>query len=128
MAFVERWRFEDQVTSEAVRLTLNPNKMGAPSRPRSMTWATGSTGPIRGIDVPGPAFEWSFSGVLFTEAHYSLLLSWTQRLVPLHITDHLGRTFEAVIRKFDPVERLPTARAPWRADYTITCLFLKEIV
>lgn len=129
MAYVERWLLHDPGAVESVRLPLNPNKMDSPTRPRNMTWAFSSFGDqkIRGFDTPGPATDWNFSGVLLTEAHYTLLLDWTKRLVPLHITDHLGRTFEVVIKKYDPVER-PTSRLrPWRCDYTITCLLLGEI-
>lgn len=127
MAYVERWILEDP-SVESIRVPLNPNKMDSPTRPRNMAWAWGNrdTG-LRGFDSPGPATDWSWGGVLLTEAHYLLLLEWTKRLVPLHITDHLGRTFQVVIKKFDPVERLPTKLRPWRVDYTMTCLLLKEI-
>lgn len=127
---VVRWILEDPGAVETIRLPINPNKMDAPDRPRNMTWAWGTAWGqerMRGIDVPGPATEWSWGGVLLTESHYLLLLDWAGRLVRLNLTDHLGRSFEVVIRKFDPVERLPTRRSAWRADYTMTCLLLKEL-
>lgn len=130
MSVVVRWTLTDTGTAESVRLPLNPHKMDAPTRPRNMTWAWGTAWGqerMRGIDVPGPATEWTWSGVLLTESHYALLLAWTARLAPLHLSDHLGRTFQVVIKKFDPIERLPNPLRPWRADYTMTCLLLKEI-
>lgn len=127
---VIRWVLEDVGAVESIVLPLNPNKMDAPTRGRNMTWAWGTAwgqDRMRGIDNPGPAPQWTWSGFLFTESHYNLLLAWTKRLARLYLSDHLGRTFEVVIQKFDPVERLPTAKHPWRVDYTMTCLLLKEI-
>ena len=126
---VVRWILEDPGAVESIAVPLNPNKMDSPTRPRNMTWAWTHYGPdhMRGIDVPGPATNWTWGGVLLSQTHYDLLLDWTKRLVPLHITDHLGRTFEVVIQKFDPVERLPSPNHPLRVDYTMTCLLLGEI-
>lgn len=128
---VVRWVFEDTVTSDSIVLPLNPNTMTTPSIPRAMNWAWGSkwgVDRIRGMESPlDGATEWSFGGVILSEAHYDLLLAWAGRLVILNIQDHLLRRFKVVIRKFDPVERLPTALHPWRADYTMTCLFLERL-
>lgn len=128
---VVRWTFFDPDGEEAVILPINPNTMAAPQTPREMRFAFGSRwgqDRIRGIDSrPSTPPQWTFGGVILSQAHYELLLEWTQRLVPIHITDHLGRTFEVVLQQFDPVERLPTARHPWRADYTMTCLLLGEV-
>lgn len=127
---VVRWMFTDPQLSTSVYVPINPNKMDSPGRPRQMQFSWGSAwgqDRMRGIDRSTPAKEWNFGGVLLTESHYNLLLDWTNKLKILHITDHLGRTFEVVIKKFDPVERLPNALRPWRADYTMTCLILKEL-
>lgn len=123
-----RWVFTDTDTAETATVELNPNKMDTPTTPRSLTWGFSSDGVLRGVDLgnDSPA-EWSFSGAILTKSHYDLLLSWAQRDEILHVTDHLARTFEVLIRQFDPVERLPNATRPWRADYAMTCLLLKEI-
>lgn len=131
MSGVVRWKFHDTTNSDVVTLPINPNKMSSPTFPRNMTWAWGSKSGLnrmRGIDlVVDAAPSWTFSGVILTEEHHDLLLDWAKRLTVLHVDDHLGRTFEVMIQKFDPVERLPTPRRPFRADYTMTCLLLKEI-
>lgn len=126
-----RWKFHDTTNSDVVSLPLNPNQMSTPTTPRNMSWAAGVKVGLfspRGIDNPmdNPT-QWTFGGVILTQSHYELLLAWAQRLTILHVDDHLGRTFEIMIQKFDPVERLPTATQPWRVDYTMTCLLLKEI-
>lgn len=130
MSLVVRWRFVDTVTSDVVTLPINPNQMSTPTAPRNFAWAWGSrwgNNRMRGIESPlDGAQSWTFSGVILSESQYDLLLSWAGRLSILEVTDHLGRTFKVVIQKFDPVERLPTATKPWRADYTMTCLFLGE--
>jgi hypothetical protein len=64
---------------------------------------------------------------LLTQGHYDLLLEWADKLKVIWIADHLGRVFEVVVSQFDPVERLPTAARPWRADYTMTCKLLREV-
>ena len=80
-----------------------------------------------GMDKAIGPVEWTFGGVLLTKDHYDSLLEWTKKLTVVRITDHLLRTFEVIITRFDPVERLPTATRAWRADYTMTCLLLKEV-
>lgn len=126
-----RWTFTDPETDETWTPPINPNKMSSPTTGREMTYAFGSRwgqNRIRAVDrKTGPPPDWTFSGVLLTKEHYDLLLEWSNKLKVLHIADHLGRTFEVVIKEFDPEERLPTATRPWRADYTITCMLLREV-
>ena len=127
---IVRWRFEDPATSEVWHVPINPKEMSSPTSPRSMRYAFGSywgVDRIRGIDKPSGVTEWSFGGVLLTKEHYDSLLEWAQKLTVVRITDHLERTFEVIITRFDPIERLPTATRAWRVDYTMTCLLLKEV-
>lgn len=125
-----RWTFTEPVSGDTLVVPINPNKMDSPTQERSMTYSFGSKWGqerIRAIDKGGQPTTWTFSGVLLTKEYYDSLLEWTKRLEVVRITDHLGRTFEVVITKFDPTERLPTPTKPWRADYTMSCLLLKEI-
>ena len=126
-----RWKFEDRETDEIVYLPINPREMSSPTIGRQMQYAWGSSAGrerIRAIDlgVQQPT-TWTFTGVILTKSHYDLLLEWADRLHVLRVTDHLDRTFEIIIQKFDPIERLPTATRSWRADYTMECLLLKEL-
>lgn len=127
---VERWILTDVGTGESVRVPINPREMSSPTQARNMQYAWGAApgAVMRSIDVGGDqTTEWTWTGVLLTKSHYDLLLAWTKRLATVQITDHLGRTFETIIQKFDPVERLPTAQREWRADYTMTCLLLRRV-
>lgn len=125
-----RWTFTEPISGDSWVVPINPNEMDAPARPRNMSYAYGSKwgqDRIRAMDRTTSPPTWSFSGVLLTQEHYDSLLEWSKKLAVVQIADHLGRTFEVVITQFDPIERLPTANRPWRADYTMTCLLLKEI-
>ena len=121
--------FFDVRTGEKVLLPYNPNTMDSPTTPREMTFAWNAGGRISSLDrgALSPT-QWSFGGVILEKYQYGLLLSWAERNHVLRVTDHLGRTFEIIIEKFDPIERLPTPRRQWRADYTMTCLLLKELM
>lgn len=127
---ITRWLFDDLDGNQAL-VPVNPNQMSSPTIARNLSFAFGSMWGINRIrmkdSAPQRPTEWTFEGVLFTPEHYDLLLEWAGKLMLLRVTDHLGRTFEMVIQKFDPIERLPTATKSWRADYTMTCLLLKEV-
>lgn len=124
-----RWTFRGD-DGQFARVPINPREMTTPTEPRNMSWAWGAApgAAMRGVDLGSdqPA-QWSFTGVLLTKAHYDLLSAWTRGLATVQITDHLNRTFETIIQRFDPIERLPTASREWRADYTMTCLLLRRV-
>lgn len=131
---VIRWVFEDTETSESVRLPLNPKEMSSPfpARELAFAWtahAEQGIGRARIFDrTRSTPVEWSFGGVILYKSHYDLLLDWAQRMNLLRVTDHLGRTFEIIIQSLDVRERQRTmATQEWRADYTMTCLLLKEV-
>lgn len=122
-----RWKFFDTETNESITLPLNPNKADATTAAREFAFGYSPDGVLRGFD-PGPdkPMSWTFSGVILEKAHYDLLLAWAKRSSVLVITDHVGRVVEVLIEKFDPIERPASRRYPWKADYTMTCLLLKE--
>lgn len=128
---VVRWRFLDIATSEEILLPLNPNTMSTPTETRNLSFAWGvkvGVERMRAFQAPpdSPA-QWTFGGVILEQSHYDLLVSWSGRLSILRIQDHIGRQFKVMIQKFDPVERRATPSRPWKADYTMTCLFLERI-
>jgi hypothetical protein len=135
---VNRWILKDTSNDESTRVPLNPNKMTTPTFQRSMefAWGTkanesspsGGISRIRAIDNgQQQPTEWSFEGVILKESHYNLLLAWTKRLQLLHITDHLDRTFEVIIQRFDPIERQRTPNNSWKMDYTMSCMLLRRV-
>lgn len=133
---VVRWQFLDTKTRASVVLPLNPREMSSPTSARNVTfgWTERDTNGLTGVGRPRlfdsgqtTPTEWTFTGRLVDQAHYDLLYQWTKSCRVLRVTDHLDRTFEIIIQKFDPQEKLPSASNPWRADYTLSCLLLKEV-
>jgi hypothetical protein len=125
---VIRWTFTDTETDEVASLILNPNKMSTPTFAREVQYAWTPAVGMAGIDrSQATPTSWTFEGVILTQGHYNRLLEWAQRGVVLRVDDHLGRAFGIIIEKYDPIERLPTANRPWRADYTMTCLLLEVL-
>lgn len=128
---VVRWTFTDSDTDETIVLPINPNEASPPEASRNMRYAWGSHwggDRMRLMDTtPQAPLDWTFGGVIYTQEHYDLLLEWTDRGTILFVTDHLGRAFEVIISKFDPVDRTPTPHKPWRFTYTMTCLMLEEV-
>ena len=127
-----RWIFTDTETDETVTLDLNPNEASPPESGRNLKFAWGTywgNDRMRVIDRPADTpVGWTFGGVIRTEAHYTQLLEWAGRDTVLRIDTHVGRGYEVIVQKFDPIERRPTANVAWRAKYTMTCLVLEEIV
>lgn len=125
---VIRWTFTDTVTDEVASLILNPNKMSTPTFAREVQFGWTSGFGMAGVDrMQATPTSWTFEGVILSKVHYDRLLEWAKRGVILRVDDHLGRAFGIIIEKYDPIERLPTARREWRADYTMTCLLLEVI-
>lgn len=126
-----RWTFDDPTVPESFTVPINPNEMGSPHQVRDIAMAAGSLGGlnrIRIVDkVPQVPKEWAFGGVIRTKEHHDELLRWTKKKHPIHVSDHLGRTFEVIIKNFEPVDRTPTPNVPWRLRFTLTTFLLKEI-
>lgn len=128
---VRRWVFFDPSNGEQWVFPVNPNKMNSPFPPRNITMAHGThAGPnrIRAMDMApsGPA-SWTFGGVILTRAQHEALTDWASRNRMLRLTDHLGRTFEVVVQNFNPTDRRPTPGRPWRGQYEMTCLALRQV-
>lgn len=130
---VQRWTFTDTVTGPTGlgtwTMPINPNSMSAPPTVRDLRFGAsvrvGRNRP-RTFRTPAQAQEWSFSGVIRTQAHHDTLREWALSGHLIEIRDHLGRVFEAVITVFDPVDRAPTPTTPWRFTYTMKTLVLRS--
>lgn len=124
-----RWTLYDPNMPELWTMPINPDKMDSPHFGRSLGSAEGTRqdSRVRVIDTAPQMKEWSFTGVIRTQEHHDKLHYWAQKRNPIHVKDHLGRTFEVVIKRFDPVDRRPTATVPWRGRYTMTCLLIRRV-
>ncbi len=127
---VQRWKFKDVASTAEAVLPINPNEMSSPYYGKNITsYGTGvlwGTERLRAFQAPPQILEVTWSGVILAKDHYDLLLAWQIARKTVRVTDHLERTFDVIIKSFDPVERLPTARHDWRANYTMTVLLLEE--
>jgi len=123
-----RWLFEDPVLATEYRVPFNPNKMTSPIRPRSLS----SVQTIRQHwrikeEKPHQPFEWTFSGVIRDIDHHDNLLLWSRKQNNIHISDHLGRTFDVVPVRFKPDEKRPSATITAKFDYEFTVLVLGRL-
>lgn len=126
-----RWTFYDPSVPELYTLPINPDKMDSPHYGRNLATAsgvrTGTLERVRVIDTAPQMKEWSFTGVVRSQIQHDRLTYWAEKRTPIQITDHLDRTFEVIVKRFDPVARQPTADVPWRGRYTMTCLLIRRV-
>lgn len=130
---VVRWRFTDPETDEVWTVPINPREMSSPHPVRNRQ--TLPAGPaasnqalsIRTLQEPLVPFEWTFGGVIRTQAHHDDLLAWSRKPNPILIRDHFLRTWRVIPTVFDATDRRPTARVPWRMTYTMHTQMLGRI-
>lgn len=124
---VVRWRFQDMLTNEVHTVEINPNQMGNFVFPKAFDFGSYAGGRMLGVRQNRQPLDWPFSGVVRTETHHDALIDWQRRPGKVRITDHLGRTFEAMIQSLDLKDRRPTGDNTWRFTYTFNCLLLRRI-
>lgn len=132
---VLRWVFEDLEAAETYTHPINPREAGSPFPVRSLTFAQGAawmdqdTGiqRTRVFEAPAAPVDWQFGGVIRTQEHHDELLRWSKKSNEVRVSDHLGRTFEVIIKSFRPVERRATPATPWRMTYTMQTLVLRRL-
>lgn len=124
------WTFKDTTTDEVWAMPINPDSMTSPERQRNLQFGiAGRFFPDRIVTyaTPSDATEWSFGGVIRTQAHHDALMDWASRRVPVEVSDHLGRTYRVVITKFDVTDRKPTKSVSWRLRYQINTRIVRRI-
>lgn len=114
-----RWIFTDLVTSDTYTPPINPNKMTTITGRKATTSVPGDTGPLTITVQPRP-IDFSFGGVMYDQEHYDALAELVERRHPYRITDHLGRTFDVLLNRFEPEDRPPRPGKGWRHNYTVT--------
>lgn len=118
---VQRWVFHDAVAVESYTVAMNPDAFTGPDRDKKIGYSA-SAGPggsvliYEGRDgVP----EFTASGTILVKEHYLALEDWTDRRVPITITDDLGRVFTCYLKSFHP-KRVRSARYPWKHTFDLT--------
>lgn len=132
---MNRWKLEDLVADETYLFPINPNAASSPFPGRELAFAQGAAWVdtdaglqrTRVFESPPAPAEWEFSGVLRTKEQHDELLRWSKKSNEVRVSDHLGRTFEVIIRSFRPLERRPTPDNQWRMTYTVNALVLGRV-
>lgn len=126
-----RWTLLDPATEVSWVFPRNPNAMTSPHPPRNHVIFSrgvgGGTGVSRVIAFRQEPYEWSFSGDIRTEAHLTAFQAWTARTGRLHVTDHLGRTWEVRIDSVDLDELPNSPRNSWRFSYTVKTIIYGRV-
>jgi len=124
---VVRWQFRDMRTSEVYTVELNPNEMSNFRFPKELDFALYGGSRMRGSRATRQPQDWTFGGVVRTKTHHDALVDWHTRPGKVRITDHLGRTFEVMLRSLDLTDRRPSGDNTWRFKYTFNCLLLRRV-
>lgn len=121
-----RWTFFD--ATETWVMPINPNQMGPGHAPKEIEKSTGHNGTVAVFKKTGKTpKEWTFGGVIRTEAHHNELERWARKKKRISVSTHLGQVFEVIIQAYSPEDRRPTPNVPWRMQYTMTCLVLRQV-
>lgn len=138
MPNVVRWRFKDMRTDEIYTVEINPNEMGSYGFSRVIDFALHSRDDshhsestrqarVLGVKAPRQPVDWTFGGVVRSETHHDKLIDWQKRPGKVRVTDHLGRTFEVMMKSLDMTDRRPAGDDTWRFRYTFNCLLLRRV-
>lgn len=123
-----RWLFQDpQATLADYRVPINPNRMSSPYLGKQLDTLPNLRGRLRTRQSPPVPFEWTFSGVIRTQAHHDSLLAYSQADNNIHITDHLGRQWDVIPQRFNPTEKRPSVRIADKYDYEFVSLVIGRL-
>jgi hypothetical protein len=121
-----RWIFTDPVASETWTVPINPDSMSAPLSKRKAKFGNGfrKDTRVRTFLLPPDPMQFTFGGVIRTQAHYEALEEWSKKDNAITVTDHIGRVWRIVPIAFEPTDRRPTATVGWRLRYTFRATLL----
>lgn len=123
-----RWTFTDSAVPETWSHPINPNEMSSPYQTREAEHSAGRHNTVAVfIGAPKNPKEWTFGGVIRTQAHHDELERWARKKKIITITTHQSEIFEVIITSFDPEDRHPTPNVPWRLKYKMQCLILRRV-
>lgn len=126
-AAVIRWQLRDMLTNEKHTVEINPNEMGSYIHDKSFDFAKYKSRRVVGVRAPRQPIEWTFGGIVFRKDHHDSLVDWHDRSGKVRVTDHLGRTFEVMIKSLEMLDRRQTGSNAWRFKYRFNCLLLRRI-
>ena len=124
------WSLYDPALDETWVMPINPDQMTTPHKRRDFRYAYGirkNVDRIRSVvEKPAPVM-WEWGGVIRSEAHHEEYVRWARKPGEVHVSDHLGRTFEVFIESLDLQERQPALTVPWRFRYTVRAMIVRRV-
>lgn len=126
---MSRWKLELLSGGEFYEFEINPNAQDNPHPTRSIKWDFHPTLGFSGTRQGRSPHDWSFSGVLRSQAQYDALLLWVGKKVKVRLTDDLGNKRIIRLLEFSPQQTAGarSRHAPWRMTYTMRCLIFDDL-
>lgn len=122
-----RWQFQDMNTYEIYIVELNPKQASSHRLAKAFDSARHGGQRMRMTKTASQPTDWTFGGVVRSHTHHDALIDWQKRPGKVRVTDHLGRTFEVMMRSLEMTDRRPAGDNTWRFEYTFNCLLLRRI-
>lgn len=127
MSSVVRWQLLEVSTGDTYTVEVNPNQMGNYNFSKNLRFSLHGDGRVRGLQTRREPSDWSFSGVLQRKSQHDALVDWAKRRGKIRVTDHLGRTFEAMVKNIDMRDRRSLTNGAYRFRYTFNTLLLRRL-
>lgn len=121
---MSRWKIALLDNSQSYTFGISPNDQDSPVLARPVTWDFNPTLGFSGKRAGKLPKQWSFSGVLRSQAQYEALRLWVGKRVKVRLTDDRGDTFIVRLLEFEPTQQAAArnVNAPYRMTYTVRCL------
>lgn len=118
---MNRWTFKDLTTLDTYVMEHSPSEMTSINLPHQTTPIPASPvdGRIFAWRTPDTGVDWTFSGVVYSQAAHDSLVDWFQRSSKIEITDHYGRKITCRFVSLDLTPYKVTSRFPYKHKYTI---------
>jgi hypothetical protein len=124
---VVRWLLQEVETGDSYTVEFNPNKASSYRGARSFDFTRGVGGRVRSFKSQDGPVPWTWGGVIQSKAHHDALEAWGKKKGKVRVTDHLGRTFEVMMKGARISDRRQTGANAWRFTYEMDCLLLRRI-
>lgn len=120
---MRRWILETLDGAEQYTFPINPSSQDSPHPSDDVSWSC-NTQPTQatfaGLRTPAQPVDWSFTGVLRTQAQYDDMLAWAGRRTKLRLITDLPETLIVRLLGFAPERTGPPRRnVLWRHTYQV---------
>lgn len=127
MTMVQRWTLATLDNSSSYVFEINPNAQTSPLPAPKIDWSyinfQGDTHGFTGLRKGRQPVEWSFSGVIRSQAQYDALLTWVASKTKLVLTTDLPERLVVRLKGLQLQRKGPQrTNVPWRHTYTVKAL------